>query len=65
MEAMYSADSKIVVLQFVLGTVIVGGPKTGEFYEGICSNKVTNLRVDGVEIVLVDLQLRDTEEAPQ
>lgn len=62
-EATYDPDINVVVLQFVLGTVIVLGPKAGEFYEGFCAAKVTNLRANGEDILQVDLASRDTAAA--
>ena len=61
LEAVYDAGTHSVILQFIPGTIIVTGSEIGQFYQGFCANKVTNLRVDGVEITSVDVALRGNE----
>jgi hypothetical protein len=53
-----SADDKLR-LEFPIGTVVISGPKTMQFYDAFSSNCATKVKADGKDIVSVEFIVRD------
>jgi len=53
----YSAKERRLLIDWPLGTVVVTGPKTFEFYEQFSNHRATLLRADGKDILSVKMHL--------
>ena len=51
-------DDETLMLQFTVGTVIIRGPKVGEFYDAFCEDRATKVKADGRDIVEVRFEER-------
>ena len=52
-------------LGFTLGTVLITGPKAGEFCSAFCNHKATLLKADGKDILSVTFQKRESLKTHQ
>ena len=53
----YSAKNQSLLIDWPLGTIVVTGPKTLEFYEQFSNHRATLLRADGKDILSVKMHL--------
>ena len=53
----YSAKERRPLVNWPLGTIVVTGPKTLEFYEQFSNHRATLLRADGKDILSVKMHL--------
>ena len=53
----YSAKERRLLINWPLGTIVVTGPKTLEFYEQFSNHRATLIRADGKDILLVKMHL--------
>ena len=53
----YSAKERRLLIDWPLGTVVVTGPKTFDFYEQFSNHRATLLRADGKDILSVRMHL--------
>jgi hypothetical protein len=53
----YSAKNQRLLIDWPLGTIVVTGPKTLEFYEQFSNHRATLLRADGKDILSVKMHL--------
>jgi hypothetical protein len=53
----YNPKHESLLIQFALGTIVVTGPKTWDFYDQFCKNKATLLKADGKDIIAVTMAL--------
>ena len=53
----YSAKERRLLINWPLGTIVVTGPKTLEFYEQFSNHRATVLRADGKDILSVKMHL--------
>jgi hypothetical protein len=54
----YSAKHQRLLINWTLGTLIIGGPKVLEFYEDFCNHRTTSLKSDDKDILTVTLVLK-------
>jgi hypothetical protein len=53
----YNPKHESLLIQFALGTIVVIGPKTWDFYDQFCKNRATLLKADGKDILAVTMAL--------
>ena len=53
----YSAKERRLLIDWPLGTIVITGPKTLEFYEQFSNHRATLLRADGKDILSVKMHL--------
>jgi hypothetical protein len=53
----YSAKERRLLIDWPLGTIVVTGPKTLEFYEQFSNHRAALIRPDGKDIVSVKMHL--------
>jgi hypothetical protein len=58
----YNPKHESLLIQFALGTIVVTGPKTWDFYDRFCSHRATLLKADGKDIVAVTMALNAGRE---
>jgi hypothetical protein len=56
----YNPKHESLLIQFALGTIVVAGPKSWDFYDQLCKNKATLLKADGKDITAVTMALRSS-----
>jgi hypothetical protein len=61
-SVLYSGQHACFCMDFVLGTLIIEGPKVLEFADDFAAQKVAVLKPDGIDITSVTLQKRPTKE---
>jgi hypothetical protein len=61
----YSAKEQRLLIDWPLGTIVVTGPKTLEFYEQFSNHRATLLRADGKDILSVRMHLNSERQAEQ
>ena len=59
----YSAKERRLLIDWPLGTVVVTGPKTLEFYDQFSRHHATLLRADGKDILSVRMHLNSERQA--
>src|SRR5580704_2904941 len=57
----YTEDEKFRI-EFPMGTVVITGPKALQFKDEFASNRATNLKADGKDIVSVEFILRINQQ---
>jgi hypothetical protein len=62
---LYSARDERLLIDWALGTIVVTGPKTLEFYEQFSSHRATLLRADGKDILSVRMHLNSERQAEE
>ena len=62
---LYSARDERHVIDWALGTIVVTGPKTLEFYEQFSNHSATLLRPDGKDILSVKMHLNSERQAKE
>src|SRR5258708_5806321 len=60
----YAPEEESVSLAFAVGTVVITGPKAGDFCSAFCGHKATLLKADGHEIVSVSFAPRAVKKEP-
>jgi hypothetical protein len=58
----YNPKHENLLIQFAIGTIVVTGPKTWDFYDRFCNNMATLLKADGKDILMVMMSLRQGED---
>jgi hypothetical protein len=53
----YRARDQRLLIDWPLGTIVIGGPKALEFYEQFSNHRATLIRADGKDIVSVKMHL--------
>jgi hypothetical protein len=53
----YSARDQRLLIDWPLGTIVIAGPKTLEFYEQLSNHRATLIRADGKNILSVKMHL--------
>jgi hypothetical protein len=53
----YSANYQSLLIDWVLGTIVVAGPKALEFYEHFSKHRATLVKADGKDIISVKMYL--------
>jgi hypothetical protein len=61
----YNPEHQSLLIDWPLGTIIVTGPKTWDFYEEFCSHRATLIEADGKDILGVTIALNRTADAGQ
>jgi hypothetical protein len=59
----YSAKEQRLLIDWPLGTIVVTGPKTLEFYEQFSNHRATLLRADGKDILSVRMHINSETQA--
>jgi hypothetical protein len=59
----FSAKEQRLLIDWPLGTIVVTGPKTLEFYEQFSNHRATLLRADGKDILSVRMHLNSEGQA--
>jgi hypothetical protein len=59
----YSAKEQRLLIDWPLGTIVVTGPKTLEFYEQFLNHRATLLRADGKDILSVRMHINSETQA--
>jgi hypothetical protein len=54
---LYSARDERLLIDWALGTIVVTGPRTLEFYEQFSNHRATLVRADGKDIFSVRMHL--------
>ena len=54
---LYSARDERLLIDWALGTIVVTGPRTLEFYEQFSNHRATLIRADGKDILSVRMHL--------
>jgi hypothetical protein len=54
---LFAIEEQILSLDWPLGTVVVTGPKTLDFYNAFCNHRATSLKADGKDILSVRMVL--------
>ena len=60
---LYSARDVRLLIDWTLGTIVVTGPKTLEFYEQFSNHRATLLRADGKDILSVRMHINSETQA--
>lgn len=58
----YHPQEQALVMECSPGTIIVTGPKAGQFCERLCSHRVALVKADGKDIVAVTVAIRGEEK---
>ena len=53
----YSAKHERLLITWMLGTLVIAGPKVLEFYDDFCNHRATALKADGKDILSVTMML--------
>jgi hypothetical protein len=61
----YSAKDQRLLLDWTLGTIVITGPKTLEFYEQFSNHRATLVKADGQDIISVRMHLNSEREAEE
>jgi hypothetical protein len=61
----YSVKERHLLFDWPLGTIVVTGPKTLEFYEQFSNHRATLLRADGKDILSVRMHLNSERQAEE
>jgi hypothetical protein len=61
---LYSARDERLLIDWALGTIVVTGPRTLEFYEQFSNHRATLIRADGKDILSVKMHL-NSESRPK
>jgi hypothetical protein len=59
----FSAKEQRLLIDWPLGTIVVTGPKTLEFYEQFSNHRATLIRADGKDILSVKMHLNSETQA--
>gem|GEM_PF-5353564 len=59
----FSAKEQRLLIDWPLGTIVVTGPKTLEFYEQFSNHRATLLRADGKDILSVRMHINSETQA--
>jgi hypothetical protein len=59
----YFGDKETLCLYWPLGTVVITGPKTLDFYAGYCAHRATSIKSDGKDIISVTMVLSSEHSA--
>jgi hypothetical protein len=59
----FSAKDQSLVIDWALGTIVVMGPKTLEFYEQFSDHRATLVKADGKDILSVRMHLNAGSQA--
>ena len=60
---LYSARDERLLIDWALGTIVVTGPRTLEFYEQFSNHRATLIRSDGKDILSVQMHLNSEVQA--
>ena len=58
----YVPEHESLFLQYGTGTIIIAGPKAGEFWDDFAQRKAISVKADGVDILSVTMSLRQRKE---
>jgi hypothetical protein len=61
----YSARDERLLIDWALGTIVVTGPRTLEFYEHFSNHRATLIRADGKDILSVRMHLNSERQAEE
>jgi hypothetical protein len=62
---LYSARDERLLIDWALGTIVVTGRRTLEFYEQFSNHRATLLRADGKDILSVRMHLNSERQAEE
>jgi hypothetical protein len=60
----YDLEEESLSLAFAVGTLLITGPKAGDFCSAFCAHKATLLKPDGEQIVSVTFAPRAVKKEP-
>jgi hypothetical protein len=58
----YAAEQERLYLQYAPGTIVICGPKAGEFWDDFCARLTSSVKADGVDVLSVSFVQRQGEE---
>jgi hypothetical protein len=61
----YGARDQRLLIDWPLGTIVIAGPKTLEFYEQFSNHRATLIRADGKDILSVRMYLNSEKQAEE
>ena len=64
-EVTIAPKNNALLIDWPLGTIVVTGPKTLEFYEQFSNHRATLIRADGKDILSVRMHLNSERQAEE
>jgi hypothetical protein len=61
----YGAENQRLLIDWPVGTIMVTGPKTLEFYEQFSNHRATLIKADGKDILSVKMHLNSERQAEE